>query len=131
MAYYLFLCLAVVLLPGCVYLSNFDEVNFLKGLDNSRKEMQATVEKEQKLYDSLKYDLEKGRLKKQARKGRVVRLYGEPALCKPAEVQGDIKQTCIYRNPAGGIFTQLILLNFDAKDRLYSWETQEPEKGKQ
>ncbi|MDD5595667.1 MAG: hypothetical protein PHY94_05425, partial [Candidatus Omnitrophica bacterium] len=76
----LFLGLAVIFLPGCVYLNHFEEVSLLKGLDTSQREMQAALNKEKELYDNLKFDLEKGRLKEQARKRKIVRLYGEPAV---------------------------------------------------
>ena len=122
------LCLAVIFLPGCVYMSHLDQVMFLKGLDNNQKEMQAELNKEEELYNNLKADIDNGRLKKSTQKRKIFKLYGKPSLCKPAEGQSGIKETCVYRNPAGGLLAQIILLNFDAQDRLSSWEMQKWEK---
>jgi len=126
--YILSLSLAVIFLPGCVYLTHLDEVTFLKSLDTSQKEMQAELDKEEKLYNKLKSDIDNGRLHKLMQKRKIFRLYGEPALCKSAEGQGGIKETCIYRKPTGGLFTQIILLNLDTQDRLSSWQIQGQEK---
>jgi hypothetical protein len=125
--YILSLSLAVIFLPGCVYLTHLDEVTFLKSLDTSQKEMQPELDKEEKLYNKLKSDIDNGRLHKLTPKRKIFRLYGEPTLCKPAEAQGQIKETCIYRKP-GGLFTQIILLDLDAQERLSSWRIQGPEK---
>jgi len=126
--FYLYLSLAVIFLPGCVYLTHFDEAMYLKGLDNNQKEMQAELNKEKELYDNLKADIDNGRLKKLTKKRKIFRLYGEPTLCKPAEGKAGIKETCVYRNPAGGFSAQIILLNLDAQDRLCSWQIQGPGK---
>lgn len=122
---YLFsLSLVITFLSGCVYLTHLDEVMFMKSLDNSQKEMQAELDKEEKLYNKLKADIDNGRLKKLTQKQRIFRIYGEPALCKPAEGRSSIKETCIYRKPTGGLLAEIILLNLDAQDRLYSWQIQ-------
>jgi len=55
------------------------------------------------------------------KKQEIFHVYGEPTLCKPAEGQGGIKETCIYRKPAGG----LILLDFGTLDNLDSWQIQD------
>lgn len=118
------LSLAVILLSGCAYLTHLDETMFMKGLGDSQKEMQAELNKEERLYNKLKADIDNGRLKKLTQKQRIFRLYGEPALCKPAEGQSGVKETCIYRKPTGGLLTEVILFNLDAHDRLYSWQIQ-------
>ena len=124
----LYLSLAVIFLPGCVYVTHFDQAMFLKGLDNNQKEMQAELNREQELYNNLKADIDNGRLHKSMQKRKIFRLYGEPTICKPAEGQSSIKETCVYRNPAGGLLAQIILLNLDAQGRLSSWEIQKWEK---
>jgi len=120
--YLFFLSLTAIFLSGCVYLTHFDDAMFMKGLDDSQKEMQAELAREEKLYGKLKSDIDNGRLKKLAKKHTIFRRYGEPALCRPAEGQVGIKETCIYRKPAGRLFTEVILLNLDSQDRLYSWQ---------
>lgn len=123
------LSLAMILLSGCVYFTHLDEVMFLKSLDNNQKEMQAELDREEELYTQLKTDIDNGRLHKLMKKRKIFHLYGEPILCKLAEGQVGIKETCIYRDPAAkGLFAQMILLNFDAQDRLSSWQIQDPEK---
>jgi len=127
--YIFFLSLIAVFLSGCVYLKNWNDVMFMKGLENNQKEMQVTLDKEKKLYDKLKADIDNGRLRKAVTKRKVFSIYGEAALCKPPEGQADIKETCFYRDPPGkGLFSEMILLNFDAQDRLFSWEIQDPGK---
>jgi len=118
------LSLAAILISGCVYLTHWDDAMFMKNLDDNQKQMQAELNKEEKLYNRLKADIDNGRLKKLTKKNRILRLYGEPALCKPTEGQEGIKETCIYRKPTGGLLTEMILLNLDAQDRLYSWQIQ-------
>lgn len=119
------LSFAVVFLPGCTYLSNLDEAMFLKNFDNNQKEMQAEIDKEEESFSQLKADIKQGRLPKARKKRRIFTDYGEPSLCKPAENKPGIKETCIYRKPTGGLEGELILLNFDARSRLASWEIQE------
>ncbi|MFA7272051.1 MAG: hypothetical protein WC090_05000 [Candidatus Omnitrophota bacterium] len=126
-AYVFYLSLAVIFIPGCAYLTHLDEVRFMKGLEASQKEMQAELDREQKLYNKLKADIDNGRLDKLMQKRAIFRIYGEPTLCKPAQGQGQsgVKEYCIYRNPAGGgLLTEIILLNLDARERLSSWEVQ-------
>src|SRR4030042_2114151 len=114
---YLFsLSLAVIFLSGCVYLAHLDEVMFMKRLENSQKEMQAEIDKEERLYNKLKTDIDNGRLNKPMKKRAIFHLYGEPTLCRPAEGRAGIKETCIYRKPTGGLSTQIILLNLDTQD---------------
>lgn len=122
------LILSVISISGCVYLTHLDETLFMKGLGDSQKEMQAELNREEKLYNKLKADIDNGRLKKLTKKQRIFRLYGEPDLCKLAEGQSAIKETCIYRKPTGGLLTEVILLNLDSQDRLYSWQIQESGK---
>jgi len=122
--YLILLSLFVLFLSGCVYITHFDEVMFLKGLADNQKQMQAQLKREGRLYNMLKSDIDNGRLEKLTQKGRIFRLYGEPTLCKPAEEEGNIKEICIYRNPSGGLLAEIILLKLDAQDRLYSWEIQ-------
>ncbi|MDD2927655.1 MAG: hypothetical protein PHE30_02255 [Candidatus Omnitrophica bacterium] len=126
-AYVFYLSLAVIFLPGCVYLTHWDEVRFMKGLEASQKEMQAELDREQKLYNKLKADIDNGRLDKLMQKRAIFRIYGEPTLCRPAQGQGQsgVKESCIYRNPAGeGLLAEIILLNLDARERLSFWEVQ-------
>lgn len=127
--YIFFLSLAVIFFSSCVYLTHFDEVMFLKSLDNNQREMQAEVDREHESYAQLKTDIDNGRLHKSMKKRKIFHLYGEPVLCKPDEGQTGIKEACIYRDPAAkGLFAQMILLNFDAQDRLFSWQIQDAEK---
>lgn len=118
------LILAVIFLPGCVYLTHLDESMFLKNFDNNQKEMQAEIDKEKELFSQLESDIQKGHLHKGMKKRNIVSLYGEPPLCKPAEPQSGFDETCIYRNPAGGMEAELVLLNFDAKHRLVGWKAE-------
>lgn len=124
---YLFsLGLAAAFLSGCVYLKHFDDAMFMKGLDDSQKDMQAALAREEKLYNKLKADIDNGRLKKLAQKKRIFRLYGEPALCKPPELRSAVKEVCFYRDPEGGLLTEMILLDFDSQGQLCSWEVRNP-----
>jgi len=122
------LSLAVIFISGCAYLTHLDEVIFLKGLENNQKQMQAELAKEEKLYNKLKADIDNRRLKKLTQKRTIIHLYGEAVLCKPAEGANSFKESCIYRKPTGGMFGEIILLNLDAQDRLYSWEIQDSGK---
>ena len=126
--YIFFLSLTVISLSGCVYLAHLDEAMFMKSLKDSQGEMQAELKKEEKLYNKLKTDIDRGRLNHLTGKRRIFSLYGEPALCRPAEGQAGIKETCIYRNPAGGLLSEVILLNLDGQERLYSWQIQDSGK---
>lgn len=112
------LSLAMLFISGCVYLTHPKEALFLKGMADNQNEMQAQLTKEERRFNKLKTDLDQGRLRKRTEKNRIFSLYEEPTLCRPAEGQNGIKETCIYRKPTG----ELILLNFDEQDRLYSWE---------
>ncbi len=124
-----FLSLVISFLSGCVYIEHWDDVMFLKGMQDNQKEMQVTLDKEKKLYDKLRADIDSGRLRKSMSKNKVFNIYGKPALCKSPEGKSDIKETCFYRNPAGkGLFSEMILLNFDSNDKLLSWEVQDPGK---
>ncbi|MDD5116581.1 MAG: hypothetical protein PHW98_05920 [Candidatus Omnitrophica bacterium] len=114
--------LSILFISGCVYITHLDDVMFLKGMESNQKQMQAQMEKEEKLYEKLKTDIREGRLKALVRKDKVVRLYGEPTLCKPAEFSGGIKETCVYRKQTGGLITEIISLDFDGQDRLCSWQ---------
>jgi len=116
--------LAGIFLSGCVYLAHLDESMFLKNFDNNQKEMQAEIDKEKDSFSQLKSDIEKGHLHKGMKKRNIVSLYGEPPLCRPAQPQSGFEETCIYRNPAGGMEAELVLLNFDAKHRLTNWKAE-------
>jgi hypothetical protein len=116
------LSLAAGFLSGCAYLTHLKEVIFLKDLESNQKQMQAALDKEEELYSKLKADIDSGTLKKLTKKRAIVHLYGEPVLCQPPETQDGIKEVCIYRKPTGGLFGAVILLNFDAQDRLCSWQ---------
>jgi|GEM_PF-1123235 len=126
--YLSFLIITAIIIPGCVYLTHFHEAMFVKNLDDNQKEMQAQLDKEEELYEKLRADIDNGRLKKLTHKQAIFRLYAEPVLCRQADGQPGIKETCIYRKPAGGLFSEVILLNFDARDRLYSCQVQNPKK---
>jgi len=123
-----YLGIAVVFLPGCVYLTHFKEVMFVKSLEANQKEMQAELDKEDKLYVKLRADIDNLRLDRLAQKHGIFHRYGEPVLCRPAELPGGMNETCIYRKPAGGLLTEIILLNFDIQGRLLSWQIQGPGK---
>ncbi len=126
---YLFsLSLIVFFLSGCVYITHLDEALFLKGLEDNQKQMRAQMEREERLYAKLKADILGNKLKALTSKHKIIRDYGEPTLCKPAEGQGIIKETCFYRKQAGGLLTEVISLNFDEQARLYSWDA--PGSGK-
>ena len=125
-SYVFFLSLAVLFLSGCAYLTHPKETLFLKGLQDNQNQMQAQLAREEKRFNKLKTDLDTGRLRKLAKKTRIISLYGQPILCRQAEGQIGIKETCIYRKP-GGLSTPIILLNLDVQDRLFSWEIQSPD----
>jgi len=120
---YIFLSFILLFLPGCVYITHFDDVMFLKGLEDNQKQMQAQLGKEEKLYAKLGADIRNGNLKTLTPKHEIVKVYGEPTLCKPAEGQAGIKETCVYRKQAGGLLTEIISLNLDEQGKLYSWKT--------
>ncbi|MFA4993435.1 MAG: hypothetical protein WC571_05655 [Candidatus Omnitrophota bacterium] len=123
-----FLPIAVIFIPGCVYLTHLNEAMFVKSLEDNQKEKQSQLDKEEKLYNKLKADIDSGRLVKLKQKQEIFRLYGEPALCRPAEGRAGIKETCLYRKPSGGLFAEIILLNFGAGDKLYSCQIQSPKE---
>lgn len=120
--------LAVIFLPGCVYLSHFDETMRMKDLADNQQEMQAQLDRERDSFNKLKADIEKGSLKKLTRRRSVLYRYGEPASCRQSKAQSEIKETCFYRKPGGGLLSEIIELNFNAKDRLCSWQIEDPEK---
>jgi len=122
--YALFPIVGVIFISGCVYLTHFREAMFMKNLEDNQKAMQAQIEREAKFYGKLKADIDHGRLKKLTQKRDILRRYGEPTLCRDAQGQNGIKETCIYREPSGGLSAQLILLDFDSQDKLYSWDMQ-------
>jgi hypothetical protein len=123
------LSLIVIFMPGCVYLTHMKETIFLKNMEDNQKQMQAALDKEEKLYNKLKADMDSGRLKKLTKKRALISHYGEPVFCKPAESQKDgFKESCIYRNPAGGLLTEVIQLDLDGQDRLYSWQVWDSSK---
>lgn len=99
----------------------------LKELQDNQKQMQAQLSKEEMLYERLKADLSSGRLKKAgALKNSIFKVYGEPALCRPAEGQEACDEVCIYRRQTGGgMFGEIMLLNFDSRGRLVSWQGQD------
>jgi len=111
-------------LPGCAYITHLDEAMFVKNLDDNQKQMQAQLAKEARLYKKLRGDIDNQRLKQLTQKRVVFSRYGKPPLCRPAEGQERIKETCIYRMPSGGLFTEIILLDFDSQDKLLSWQIQ-------
>jgi hypothetical protein len=121
------LSLAMLFLSGCAYLTHPKETLFLKGLEDNQKQMQAQLAREEKRFNRLKTDLDTGRLRKLAKKTRIISLYGQPVLCRPVEGQTGIQETCIYRKP-GALSTSIILLNLDTQDRLFSWNIQNPDK---
>lgn len=119
-----FLAIAAVFISGCVYLTHLNEAMFVKSLGDNQKEMQSQLDKEEKLYNKLRADLDSGRLGKLKQKQAIFHLYGEPALCSPTEGRAGIKETCLYRKPSGGLFAEIILLDFDARNMLCSWQVQ-------
>lgn len=122
------LSLIVIFMSGCVYLTHMKETMFLKNMEDNHKQMQAALDKEEILYNKLKSDIGDGRLKPLTQKRAIIHLYGEPVLCKPAEGQKYIKETCIYRDPAGGLLSEVILLNLDAQGKLCSWQVSDSGK---
>jgi len=123
------LSLIMISMSGCVYLTHIKETMFLKNMEDNQKQMQAALDKEEKLYNKLKADMDSGRLKKLTKKRALISHYGEPVFCKPAESQKDgFKESCIYRNPAGGLLTEVIQLDLDGQDRLYSWQVWDSSK---
>jgi hypothetical protein len=61
--FYAALCALFPLFSGCTYLSNYQEVLFLKSLDDSQRVMSAQVERDEALFMSLKAAVESGALK--------------------------------------------------------------------
>ncbi|MFA5198433.1 MAG: hypothetical protein WC432_02675 [Candidatus Omnitrophota bacterium] len=122
-----FLIFAMLSFSGCAYLSHPKETLFLKGMADNQKAMQAQLSREEKQFNRLKADLEKGRLPKNTQKKRIVSRYGEPVLCRPAEGASGAKESCFYRKP-GGFSTPIILLDLDAAGRMLSWRIQDPDK---
>jgi hypothetical protein len=120
-----FLAIAAIFISGCVYLTHLNEAMFVKSLEDNQKEKQSQLDKEEKLYNKLRADIDSGRLDKLKQKQAIFRLYGEPALCRPAEGRAaGIKETCLYRKPSEGLFAEIILLDFDARNMLCSWQIQ-------
>ncbi len=113
-----------MLISGCAYFTHLKEIKVLKSLGSSQQEMQVELAREEKLFNRLKTDINSGRLNKSIQKKKIFRIYGEPTLCKPAEGESSVKETCIYRRPAGGLSTEIILLNFDTQDMLYSLQVE-------
>lgn len=123
-----FLSLVIIFLPGCAYLIHPRETLFLKSLEDNQKAMQAELDREEKLFNKLRTDIDRGRLKQFTQKRRIFSLYGQPVLCRQSHSQTGIRrETCIYRKP-GGLSTSIILLNFDTQDKLSSWEINNPDK---
>jgi hypothetical protein len=124
-----FLCVflgsGLLLLSGCSRISSPSGVMAVKNLGDNQNQMQAQLRREEKLYDKLKADLKNGRLKALTLKERISRVYGEPTLCRPAEGDSEAQEACIYRKQAGGLLSEIILLNFDAQGKLFSWQVQD------
>ena len=118
---------SVFSISGCVYITHWDETLFLKSMSDNQNVMQAQLNKEEQLFNKLKADIDNGRLAKAIPRGKIFKLYGQPALCRDVQGAGSIKETCIYRKP-GGLSSPIILLNLDAQERLSSWEIQNPDK---
>jgi hypothetical protein len=118
---------SVFSISGCVYITHLDKTLFLKSISDNQNAMQAQLDKEERLFNKLKADIDNGRLAKAMPRGKIFQLYGEPALCRDVQGPGSIKETCIYRKP-GGLSSPIILLNLDEQERLFSWEIQNPDK---
>jgi len=116
----------LIVFPGCVYLGHLHQAMLVKNLEAEQKQMEAELEKEERLYDMLKADINNNNLDKDQKKQDILRRYGEPSLCR--QESADSGQTCIYLRPKGGLMAELILLRFDNKAKLYSWQIQTPGK---
>jgi len=117
----------IFFLTGCVYITHLDETMFIKGLADSQKQMQAEINRQEKLYNKLKTDINRGSLKTLTKKRAIINRYGKPVLCKPVAGEVVVKETCVYRKPTGQMLSEIILLNLDARARLCSWEIQNTE----
>lgn len=116
------LLFSLICMQGCAYITHYRQLNTLKSLAGSQKEMQAYVDAQEKLFYKLRDDVLNNRLTKGLPKKKMLSLYGEPIFCKSPGDKNNITQTCLYRHPSQYFSSDMIYLNFGIDQRLYSWE---------
>ncbi len=123
----LYLFILLTLCAGCQRLMT------LKNLASSQKQMEKYVASQQKGFLRLLEDIQHNRLKEGLSMRAVIRRYGEPIFCDPAEsgtpnypigsgaFSPVVSQRCVFRGPTEYFSGQKVYMYFDAENILRSW----------
>ena len=116
----------VVILSGCTLLTHKQQITALKNLAKEQEELEKYVNQQEILFDNLKNDIRDQRLRRGTPKEEILALYGEPIFCKASRDQDRRVETCFWRHPTQYFSSDLIFLNFDQDQKLFSWEIKSP-----
>lgn len=82
--------------------------------------MENFVARQERGFLRLKQDIQRDFLQKGMSRELVIKKYGEPVFCDPAD--SEIAQSCLYRPPTEYFSADKVYLYFDQQECLHSWK---------
>ena len=115
----LYLGLTLVGLPGCIILSNLDELNTLGAYSREKDAQHRLVQEIDAHYDALSSVIDHGAIGNYKDQDAFIHAFGDPILKKDLNGNG---QRWLYRHAIYKLSKDKVYLYFDNKSRLIKWE---------
>ncbi|MFH1655973.1 MAG: hypothetical protein ABH954_05135 [Candidatus Omnitrophota bacterium] len=109
-------------LSGCAILRHKDQLLTLKRLGDDQARQEKSIKIQEKRFQVLLLDYERGRLKKGTTRRRILSRYGEPISMKGLEGDPYIAEQFAYRHPEEIFGSEKVYLFFDKDSKLIDWQ---------
>jgi len=114
----------LIFLSGCAILEHKNELLTLKSLGDDQAKQEQFLKRQEKKFQLLLSDYEKGKLKQGTAQKAVLSRYGEPISMKKNEDQPEVSEQFVYRHPEQFFGSEKIYLYFDKDSKLIKWQYQ-------
>lgn len=117
--YIITFCLVIFALGGCATIKEHRQIAELETIEKNQEEIADYIKRSEKTFSHLWEAVKNNYLKKGLLKSKIVSEYGEPLYCERLDEEIEF---CVYRDPAGYFYSDLIYLYFDDEEKLVFWE---------
>jgi hypothetical protein len=114
-----------LLLSSCSIIEHKDQLLALKRLGDDQARQEQFLKRQEKKFQLLLSDYEKGRLKQGTAQKKILSRYGEPVSFKEQlEDQSGVTEEFVYRHPEQFFGSEKIYLYFNKDSKLINWQYQ-------